>query len=344
MFKKRKINKNSISSASNKESSTKPASTTVTNRRRRLSDVSDDINASTPEDTTVVAKKSVFDSPGDINTVTSQSNKKNSASKDTEITELVSKSETTAEDESIDKEKQDGKHEDNAEVSSNIKTFSGNIQVAKFLNIPKERQEFNANKRKQMGIVSSGSSYGPSSASSTIKSTTMTDYAPDICKDYKQNGFCGFGDTCKFLHIREDYAAGWKLDKRWEERQKKKQSGVEDNEEDEDDLLRDSKSVLELKNGWKPKRKYGAIESSNTTNKLESKANNEADDGKCGICHQDYKFPVVTPECNHVFCESCFLKEFNKSKDCKKCGTKLMGVVNPYKKPKDNSSRKLISS
>lgn len=28
---------------------------------------------------------------------------------------------------------------------------------------------------------------------------------PDICKDYKETGFCGFGDSCKFLHDRSDY-------------------------------------------------------------------------------------------------------------------------------------------
>lgn len=27
----------------------------------------------------------------------------------------------------------------------------------------------------------------------------------DICKDYQETGFCGFGDSCKFLHDRSDY-------------------------------------------------------------------------------------------------------------------------------------------
>ncbi len=38
------------------------------------------------------------------------------------------------------------------------------------------------------------------------------DYQPDVCKDYKETGYCGFGDTCKFLHDRSDYLAGWQLD------------------------------------------------------------------------------------------------------------------------------------
>ncbi|KAI0039769.1 hypothetical protein FA95DRAFT_1503749 [Auriscalpium vulgare] len=48
---------------------------------------------------------------------------------------------------------------------------------------------------------------------SVIKTVTMVDYQPDVCKDYKETGFCGFGDTCKFLHDRGTYLQGWQLDK-----------------------------------------------------------------------------------------------------------------------------------
>ncbi|KAF8268608.1 hypothetical protein EI94DRAFT_1771515 [Lactarius quietus] len=51
------------------------------------------------------------------------------------------------------------------------------------------------------------------SNNSTIRTVTITDYQPDVCKDYKETGFCGFGDTCKFLHDRGTYLAGWQLDK-----------------------------------------------------------------------------------------------------------------------------------
>lgn len=43
------------------------------------------------------------------------------------------------------------------------------------------------------------------------------DYQPDICKDYKETGFCGFGDSCKFLHDRSDYKHGWQLEREWNE-------------------------------------------------------------------------------------------------------------------------------
>lgn len=41
-------------------------------------------------------------------------------------------------------------------------------------------------------------SVGPVKAPSNVRTTFVTDFAPDVCKDYKQTGFCGFG---KYLQI-----------------------------------------------------------------------------------------------------------------------------------------------
>lgn len=54
---------------------------------------------------------------------------------------------------------------------------------------------------------------GPQRSTSTIRTATIVDYQPDVCKDYKETGYCGFGDTCKFLHDRGTYLAGWQLDR-----------------------------------------------------------------------------------------------------------------------------------
>jgi hypothetical protein len=43
--------------------------------------------------------------------------------------------------------------------------------------------------------------------------TPRFDYQPDICKDYKETGFCSYGDSCKFMHDRGDYKSGWELDR-----------------------------------------------------------------------------------------------------------------------------------
>ena len=34
---------------------------------------------------------------------------------------------------------------------------------------------------------------GPVKAPTNVRMTVFTDFSPDVCKDYKQTGFCGFG-------------------------------------------------------------------------------------------------------------------------------------------------------
>lgn len=41
--------------------------------------------------------------------------------------------------------------------------------------------------------------------SSHVKQNYIMDYQQDVCKDFLKNGYCGFGDTCKFLHYREEF-------------------------------------------------------------------------------------------------------------------------------------------
>merc|ERR1719499_267294 len=61
---------------------------------------------------------------------------------------------------------------------------------------------------------------GPVRGNAYARTNLRTDYAPDICKDYKETGYCGWGDTCKFLHDRSDYKSGHLIEKEWEEKQK----------------------------------------------------------------------------------------------------------------------------
>ncbi|KAI9163532.1 Pre-mRNA-splicing factor [Paramyrothecium foliicola] len=151
---------------------------------------------------------------------------------------------------------------------------------------------------------------GPVKAPSNIRTITVTDFAPDVCKDYKTTGFCGFGDNCKYLHAREDYKQGWQLDREWE-------------------------SVS------KSRKNHGGtvVASANR----ESGNNGEAEDEEdamlenipfaCIICQQSYREPVVT-RCGHYFCEPCALKRYRKDPTCAACGSGTNGVFNSAKKLK----------
>lgn len=58
-----------------------------------------------------------------------------------------------------------------------------------------------------------GMAKGPIRANNNVRTITMVDYQPSVCKPYKETGMCGYGDSCIYLHDRSDYLAGWQLDK-----------------------------------------------------------------------------------------------------------------------------------
>ncbi|KAK1826503.1 hypothetical protein QBC39DRAFT_293071 [Podospora conica] len=152
---------------------------------------------------------------------------------------------------------------------------------------------------------------GPVKAPTNIRTITITDMAPDVCKDYKQTGFCGFGDNCKFLHAREDYAHGWQLDKEWEKVTK-------------------GKKVI-----------GGTVVASADRRSKPGQEEEDADEAEeamlegipfvCLICRGPYKAPVVT-KCGHYFCEACALKRYRKDPGCAACGSGTNGVFNAAKR------------
>ncbi|KAI8950120.1 hypothetical protein F4801DRAFT_362552 [Xylaria longipes] len=147
---------------------------------------------------------------------------------------------------------------------------------------------------------------GPIKAATNIRTVTTMDFAPDVCKDYKQTGFCGFGDNCKFLHAREDYKQGWQLDREWE-------------------------------NVTKGKKNIGGkvVASANRDAK-----GDDADDPDeallekipfaCIICKGPYKEPIIT-RCGHYFCLPCALQRYRKDPSCAACSSGTNGVFNTAK-------------
>jgi len=147
---------------------------------------------------------------------------------------------------------------------------------------------------------------GPIKTSTNVRTITIIDFSPDVCKDYKQTGFCGFGDNCKFLHAREDYKQGWALDKEWEINTKgKKQSGT---------VIGSANKPLDLEEG----------ENEEDVKLLETIP------FACVICKKSYTNPVVT-RCGHYFCEGCALQRYRKKPDCAVCGGGTNGVFNGAK-------------
>ncbi|TQS36240.1 hypothetical protein Golomagni_03314 [Golovinomyces magnicellulatus] len=143
---------------------------------------------------------------------------------------------------------------------------------------------------------------GPLKAPTNLRTITVTDFAPDVCKDYKQTGFCGFGDSCKYLHAREDYKHGWQLDKEWE-------------------------------NITKGRKITGGTKISSADRKVLDDES-EDDDAKlenvpfaCIICKENYQDPIIT-KCRHYFCEKCALKRYKKYQSCAACGAATGGVFN----------------
>ena len=64
-----------------------------------------------------------------------------------------------------------------------------------------------------IGSEKGGGMHGPLRANVHARVSCRFDYQPDICKDYKETGFCGYGDACKFVHDRSDYKGGWEIEK-----------------------------------------------------------------------------------------------------------------------------------
>ena len=133
---------------------------------------------------------------------------------------------------------------------------------------------------------------GPIRAPANLRATVRWDYQPDICKDFKETGFCGFGglylsvffnklklnrnklnvqmryklvnlinfhyftDSCKFLHDRSDYKLGWQLER--------EAAGGGKDDSDEDDT------------------------------KYEIDSDEDSLPFKCFICRESFKNPIVT--------------------------------------------------
>lgn len=118
------------------------------------------------------------------------------------------------------------------------------------------------------------------------------DYEPLLCKEYKLKGYCGYGDTCKFIHSRDDYINDRKLvRKHWKK-------SIE---------AKDDKTQLEV----------NVIDKCLLCNEAFGGINSKK---------------LVQLRCKHVFCKDCFLDSLkNNDTKCKSCGAESNGIMKPFK-------------
>jgi len=151
-------------------------------------------------------------------------------------------------------------------------------------------------KREAIGIKGAGLRAGPVRAPTNIRMTSRMDYQPDLCKDYKETGYCGYGDACKFMHDRGDYKTGWQLEREYDEVQKRVSS--------------------DRAAGIKPQQ---------------DEEKEEELPFACFICREEFEIPSRPPvvtKCKHYFCEKCALEHHAKNKKCFICNEPTGGIFN----------------
>lgn len=82
------------------------------------------------------------------------------------------------------------------------KELEGKVDDKVYRGINNYTQFFKKKDTAQGNAGSGSNSVGPMRAPSNIRSTVRWDYQPDICKDYKETGFCGFGGELSLLSSR----------------------------------------------------------------------------------------------------------------------------------------------
>lgn len=163
---------------------------------------------------------------------------------------------------------------------------------------------------------------GPTRGVSNVRSTLRVEYIGTsgeggICKDYKEAGYCGFGDSCKFLHDRSDYKPSYILEKEWEE----KQRAIEEKKRKRWERSLQKKATAE----------GGAAGSDESGGSSSESADGDALPTSCPSCNSRWEECQGTPMqtvCGHHFCEECALAGFAKSPKCMTCGAPTNGIFN----------------
>jgi len=164
---------------------------------------------------------------------------------------------------------------------------------------------------------------GPQRAPDNVLITCRFDFQPDVCKDWKETGFCGYGASCKFLHDRGDYKAGWQIERDWQKFMKQKEQ--------------------QLATGNAPEQQE---ENWEISDEEEEELDDDGLPFACYICRQHFVDPVMT-NCRHYFCSNCAIQQYTKTDACAICGEKTEGsfqsatkLMKKMKQKKSKNKRK----
>ncbi|MEN2497511.1 MAG: hypothetical protein MHMPM18_001885 [Marteilia pararefringens] len=179
-------------------------------------------------------------------------------------------------------------------TNQNVSSISNNLQ---HMNNNKDEIESGDKKKQKMN------------AAQMIRQTTVWDYKLDICKDHKETGYCGYGDSCKFIHDRSDYKPGWLIEKEFEDAKKGDAFDEEDGDENKY-LVSSSESEEQLICEICNQDLYTDINDDSNNNRTAAKQ-------------------VVSTRCQHLFHEDCILKYFRCTTKCKVCRSETSGMLKP---------------
>ncbi|KAK1443451.1 pre-mRNA-splicing factor cwc24 like protein [Babesia gibsoni] len=195
--------------------------------------------------------------------------------------------------------------------------------------------------------------YGPVRASSTnVRTTLRIDYQPDVCKDYKETGYCGFGDSCKFLHDRSDYKSGWQLENEWQQEQIAKRQKLQAKLDKWQKKIHKNLVNPDASGGSDDSAASSADESASSCDSDSEGSDSDSDSVSvekskyaqqvklrakklqipfaCLACRKVWRMdmnPIITT-CNHYFCEACAIRAYSLNMKCAKCGITQDGILN----------------
>ena len=193
-----------------------------------------------------------------------------------------------------------------AALTGGVRTYTGKVGYASFVGGERDADE-------AVRAAKASGTAGPLRApAGHVRGISRMDYAPDICKDYRDTGFCSFGDSCKFLHDRSEHKGSWQVEKEWAAGQKAAAEALR-------------RKVFGLSSA--PAPGGGSAESGHTASASTASTVDSGLPFACFICRGPFAEPVVT-KCGHYFCGACAVRRFADDASCAACGKQTLGVFN----------------